>query len=506
MTPLHSVDLAIIVVYLLAMTLFGLAFSRKQKDLRTYFVGGRNVGWFMVLMSIVATETSAVTFLSVPGLAFDRGGPERAGGNLMFLQLCLGYIVGRCLVAWLLLPQYMGGNLFSAYEVLQKKFNPSVQRVASGLFLITRTIADGLRIYLTALLLVVVGWGIGPSIAVVGIVTIVYTYLGGMKAVIWTDLIQFAIKISGAALAAGFILDLLPGGWGQFARIGDEAGKFEFLNTDFDPAVTFNIWAGVLGGAVFSMASHGADQLMVQRYLCAGSLRNARLALVLSGFTILVQFTLFLLVGVGMFALNREGLFDIPPGTLNDQVFSWFIVTKLPVGIIGILVAAVLAAAMSTLSSSLNSSANAFVTDFYRPLRPERPEGHYVLTSRLATAVWGCAQMAVAYSAFLIGGKTSIVLQVLGVAGAAFGLVLGLFLLGTMKRPVPSNAALVGLLVGFAAVVSVWLPTAFGTPILAWPWYAPVGAGTTVFVAITISRFQQKPPDGFPSTPANGSP
>jgi len=505
MTTLHPVDLAIIVTYIVAMTLFGLAFTRKQKDLSAYFVGGRNVGWFMVLMSIVATETSAVTFLSVPGLAFDRGSPGKPGGNLMFLQLCLGYIVGRCLVAWLLLPQYMEGNLFSAYEVLKKKFNPSVQRVASALFLITRTIADGLRIYLTALLLVIVGWGVGPSILIVGIVTIVYTYLGGMKAVIWTDLIQFVIKISGAALAAGFVLYLLPGGWDQFVSIGKDAGKFEFLNTDFDPAVTFNIWAGVLGGAVFSMASHGADQLMVQRYLCAGSLRSARLALVLSGFTILIQFTLFLLVGVGMFALNKEGLFDLPEGALNDQVFSWFIVTKLPVGVVGILVAAVLAAAMSTLSSSLNSSANSFVTDFYRPLRPGKAEGHYVRTSRLATAMWGCAQMMVAYSAFLIGGKTSIVLQVLGVAGAAFGLVLGLFLLGTMKKPVSSNAALVGLLFGFFAVVSVWLPTAFGTPILAWPWYAPVGAGTTVLVALLISRFQPKPIDGSLSTPANGS-
>jgi SSS family transporter len=506
MTTLHPVDLAIILAYIVAMTLFGLAFTRKQKDLGAYFVGGRNVGWFMVLMSIVATETSAVTFLSVPGLAFDRGGPGKPGGNLMFLQLCLGYIVGRCLVAWLLLPQYMGGNLFSAYEVLRNKFNPRVQRVASGLFLVTRTIADGLRIYLTALLLAIVGWGVGPSILVVGVVTIVYTYLGGMKAVIWTDLIQFAIKISGAALAAVFVLNLLPGGWDQFVRIGREAGKFECLNTAFDPAVTFNIWAGVLGGAVFSMASHGADQLMVQRYLCAGSLRNARLALVLSGFTILLQFALFLLVGVGMFALNREGLFDLPDGALNDQAFSWFIVTKLPVGVVGILVAAVLAAAMSTLSSSLNSSANSFLTDFYRPLRPGKPEGHYVRTSRLATAMWGCAQMAVAAAAFLVGGKTSIVLQVLGVAGAAFGLVLGLFLLGTMKRPVSSNAALVGLLFGAFAVVAVWLPTAFGTPILAWPWYAPVGAGTTVVVALLISRFQPKPFHGSLPTPADGSP
>src|SRR5215210_5764757 len=211
MTQLTPVDLAIVGVYIAGMTLTGVWFTRRQKDLRTYFVGGRNVGWFLVLMSIVATETSAVTFLSVPGLGFNPG-----GGNLTFLQLSLGYIVGRCLVAWLLLPLYMRGDLFSAYQVLRERFNPTVQRVASGLFLLTRTVADGLRIFLTALLMQYVGLTVPQSILLVGAVTIVYTYLGGMKAVIWTDLVQFLIKIAGAVLAGVYVLKLLPGGWGQF--------------------------------------------------------------------------------------------------------------------------------------------------------------------------------------------------------------------------------------------------------------------------------------------------
>src|SRR4051794_4056545 len=188
---LRLLDFAIVVVYVLGMTLLGVWFTRAQKDLRTYFVGGRNVGWFMVLISIVATETSAVTFLSVPGVGYN---PK--GGNLTFLQLAFGYIIGRCLVSWFLLPQYMRGDLFSAYQVLRQRFNPSVQRAASGLFLVTRTVADGLRVFLTALLLQYVLGGVGPGIVVVGVVTIIYTYLGGMKAVIWTDLIQFAIKIA----------------------------------------------------------------------------------------------------------------------------------------------------------------------------------------------------------------------------------------------------------------------------------------------------------------------
>jgi SSS family transporter len=485
MPHLSSLDLAIVVVYILGMTLLGVWFTRAQKDLRTYFVGGRSIGWFMVLVSIVATETSAVTFLSVPGVAYN---PK--GGNLTFLQLSFGYIIGRCLVAWFLLPQYMKGDLFSGYQVLRERFSPAVQRVASGLFLITRTIADGLRIFLTALLLSCVGWSMETAILIVGIITIIYTYLGGMKAVIWTDLIQFAIKIAGAVLAFVFILRLLPGGWEQFLAEGEAAGKFKLIDATWNPTIAFNLWAGVIGGSVFSMASHGADQLMVQRYLCAKSLGQARLALSLSGFVILVQFLLFLGVGVGMYLLANAhpSLFEeAKSAKSNDEVFPLFIIHKLPTGIVGVLIAAVLAAAMSTLSSSLNSSANALVTDFYRPLRPYHSEKWYVLLSRVMTAVWGVAQMAVAYTAYQIGSTDSVVNRVLAVAGATFGLVLALFILGSLRNPVSSRAALIGLICGALAVLGVWLPTAFGDPILAWPWFAPVGTITTVLVALTAN-------------------
>ncbi len=502
MPMLSSIDLVIVGVYIATMTLFGVWFTNKQKDLRTYFVGDRNVGWFLVLMSIVATETSAVTFLSVPGVGFNR-----QGGDMTFLQLSIGYIIGRCVVAWFLLPQYMSGNLFSAYQVLQQRFNPSVQRVASGLFLITRTIADGLRLFLTALLIQYVGFSIELAIVFVGVVTIVYTYLGGMKAVIWTDLIQFVIKITGAALAGVFVLRLLPGGWDQLVAIGEANSKFKMFEFGFDYTSSANIWASVLGGAVFSMASHGADQLMVQRYLCAKSLSQARLALVLSGITVMLQFTLFLLVGIGMFALNSLGQFPLEEGVRNDEVFSLFIITKLPVGVVGVLIAAVLAAAMSTLSSSLNSSSNAFVTDFYRPLRPNHSEAWYVLLSRIMTAIWGVAQMGVAYAAFQFSGESSVVMKVLAVAGFTTGLLLGLFILGSLKNPVSSTSALIGMVCGFVAVLLVWLPTL--TPVadvmranlpnlfpadttkpiaLAWPWYAPIGAGTTVLVALCWGR------------------
>jgi solute:Na+ symporter, SSS family len=407
---LSTPDIIIVAAYILAMTAMGAWFTRKQKDLKAYFVGGRDVGWFMVLISIVATETSAVTFLSVPGLGYN---PD--GGDLKFIQLSFGYIVGRCLVAWLLLPMYMRGELFSAYQVLREKFGPAVQRVASGLFLITRTIADGLRLFLTALVIQYIGLKVEAAILLVGIVTIVYTFLGGMKAVLWTDLIQFIIKIAGAALAGIFVLVQLDGGWQQYVEVGSANNKFTWFDPAFDITKAFTFWTALLGGAVFSMASHGADQLMVQRYLCAKSLTQARVALVLSGFTILVQFLLFLLVGVGLFVAMKTGTFDTGTAT-KDEVFGLFIVTKMPVGVVGILVAAILAAAMSTLSSSLNSSANAFVTDFYKPLVPNKSEESYVLLSRIMTVVWGIAQMGVAILAYRIGSERSVVERVLAVA------------------------------------------------------------------------------------------
>ncbi len=502
MPTLSPVDLGIVVVYILAMTMFGVWFTNKQKDLKTYFVGERNVGWFLVLMSIVATETSAVTFLSVPGTAYD---PK--GGNFTFLQLAFGYIIGRIVVAWLLLPMYMNGELFSAYEVLKQKFGPVVQRVASALFLVTRTIADGLRLYLTALVMQfavttlvgnnvpgVIEW----AVVGVGVITIVYTYLGGMKAVLWTDLIQFTVKIVGAALAAVFVLRMIPGGWDTLMTVGDAAGKFQWLDTSTALSKPYTLWAGLIGGAVFSMASHGADQLMVQRYLCARNLTHARIALVSSGFVVLVQFVLFLFVGVGLYVAQQQGVFDVGSAS-KDQVFGLFIVSKMPVGVAGVLVAAILAAAMSTLSSSLNSSANALVTDFYKPLRPAKSEKHYVFVSRLMTAFWGVMQILVALVAHWSGSDQSIVARVLAVAGFTTGLILGLFLLGRFRRPVPSWAATAGLVCGFLAVFAVWLPSVIAEPILAWPWFALVGATVTVLVALLLSRLF----DGRPATPAN---
>ena len=498
MTSLPALDLAIIAVYIAGTVLLGVWFARRQRDTSTYFVGGRNVNGWLVLISVVATETSTVTFLSVPGLAFN---PD--GGNMTFLQLTFGYIVGRCLVAWLLLPQYMNGQFLSAYQLLRQRFNTSVQRTASAIFLVTRTAADGMRLFLTALLLQqFIGWDMTVSVLVMGVATIIYTYLGGMEAVIWTDVIQFVVYIAGAVVAVGYIFAGVDGGFSGFLAAGSEAGKFQVFDFNFDLTRPLTFWAGLIGGAFLTMASHGADQLTVQRFLCARSLRSAQAALVGSGFVVLAQFLLFLLIGAGLFVIWQQGVLNLPADMVRemkerksyDAVFGYFIVHALPTGVVGLLIAAVLSAAMSTLSSSLNSSASAVVNDFYRPLWPGHEERHYLQVSRGMTSFWGVAQIGVALLA-AAALKQSVVFAVLSIAGFTTGIILGLFLLGRMSRPVSSTAALCGLVVGFLTVLAAWLPSVGvkqywpeALPVLAWPWYAPLGAVTTVAVALVVSR------------------
>jgi SSS family transporter len=488
-SELAAVDVAVVVLYVLATIGLGGWFGRRQHNLRSYFVGDRNVNWWLVLVSIVATETSTVTFLSVPGVAFR--------GNFTFLQLAFGYVVGRVLIAWFLLPQYLRGELMSAYQLLQQRFNRSVQRTASGLFLLTRVVADGLRLYLAALLLhQFTGWNEEVSVLVIGGATVLYTLLGGMQAVIWADLIQFVIYIVGAIVAGVYILRLIPGGAAEFIAAGEQAGKFTLLNFSLDPRQStdpqqaYTFWAGLVGGAFLTMGSHGADQMMVQRYFCSRSLGQARAALVLSGFAVLGQFLLFLAIGAGLYVLNEMGILHMAEGTPKDEVFGLFIVHFLPHGLIGLLIAAVLAASMSTLSSSLNSSASAFVADFYRPLRPELKENHYLIVSRWMTLVWGVTRIAVALLALGWVRTSSVVDEVLKVAGFTTGMILGLFLLGSLRRPVSSRAALAGLMAGFIAVSLVWLPSLWTQNALAWPWYAPIGTITTVAVALALDRLR----------------
>src|SRR6185436_9260383 len=290
-----AVDLAILLAYMAGMVGLGMWLGRGARDVAEYAVGGRDQSWWLILFSILATETSSVTFLSIPGFAYER--------DFTWLQIALGFCIGRFVVASLLLPEYFRGSLFTSYEVLHRRFGGATKQTASVLFIVTRSLADGLRLFLSALVLQeMTGISIAWAVTALGVTTVVYTYLGGMRTVLWSDFIQFFLYLTGALVAFGAILARLPGGWDQLLALGGAAGKFRMLDFRLDWSEPFGFWAGLLGGVFITLGSHGVDQLMVQRYLSVRGLREARRALLASGVVVVVQFAFFLLIGVGLWS------------------------------------------------------------------------------------------------------------------------------------------------------------------------------------------------------------
>ncbi|MCA9199613.1 MAG: sodium:solute symporter [Planctomycetales bacterium] len=491
---LAPVDFAVLIAYLAAVVAFGLWVGQGAKNLSDYLLGGRNLPWWAILGSIVATETSTVTFLSVPGIAYAEG------GNLGFLQLALGYTIGRFIIVFVLLPLYFQGKIFSAYEILQTRFGQTTRKTASLLFLVTRNLGDGLRLYLTALVLrEVIGLPLWLCIVVIGIATIIYTCIGGMKSVVWNDCVQFAAYILGGILAAWIVLQKLPNGWSEYISFAQEHQKLQLFDFQYDLTNPHYIWAGLIGGAFLTLGTHGTDQMMVQRYLCARNQRDAGWALILSGFTVALQFLLFLLIGIGLaafYAGHPEITF-----AKNDRVFASFIVTQLPanVGIIGMVLAAVFSAAMSTLSSSLNSSASALVNDWFRANQSnnvdedtkDNPSNMSLLrVTQWLTAIFGVLQIGIAIG---VQEVESVVGSALAIAGFSAGLLLGVFLLGILVQQAGQTSALAGLLCGTIVLVivrfvlpgKVWL--GYEWQLLAWPWFPVVGSVTTFTVGTLIS-------------------
>jgi len=467
---------------------FGLWVGRGQQSTVDYFLGGRSLPWWAVLLSIVATETSTVTFLSIPGVAFA------AGGDLRFLQITFGYIVGRMLVAWIFLPLYFRGEPFTCYEVLEQRFGVASRRMTSLLFMVTRNLSDALRLFLTALALQqAIGLDFWICTVGLGIVTIGYTLFGGVKSVVWNDCIQFVVYMIGALATLWVIVTRLPDGMTQLVEFGQTHGKFQIF--DWDLGLTkrsMTFWSGLVGGLFLTTATHGTDQLMVQRYLVAKSQRGATAALVLSGFVVCLQFGLFLVIGVALSCFYE----NFPPATAftaadKDRVLAHFVVHHLPVGLVGITLAAVFAAAMSTLSSSLNSSATALVNDIYLPLRGRKlDQAQQLWLSRAASAGFGLLQIAIAVAAYEVGIEQSTVGLVLKIAGFALGPMLGLYFLAVLAPSVRQTEALWGAVVGMAYLAGI----AFGTE-LYWPWYAAVGAGLTFGSGLVLSFLLFDSPD-----------
>ncbi|MEM8946590.1 MAG: sodium:solute symporter [Planctomycetota bacterium] len=469
---INFIDSTIVVGYLAAVLAFGLWVGRGQTSTVDYFLGGRSLPWWAVLLSIVATETSTVTFLSIPGITYAKGGDFR------FLQITFGYVVGRVLVATVLLPLYFRGEPFTCYEVLERRFGTASRRLTSALFLITRNLSDALRLFLTALALQqAIGLDMWLCIVGLGLITIAYTFLGGVKSVVWNDCIQFVIYMAGAVAILWVIAARVPDGLAQVMQHGQQQEKFRLLDFDLGlakGAMTF--WAGLIGGMFLTTATHGTDQLMVQRYLIAKSRRGATVAVVLSGVIVCLQFALFLLIGVGLSCFYEV----FPPSTDfadagSDSVLAHFVVNHLGTGLVGLTLAAVFAAAMSTLSSSLNSSATALINDIYLPLRDHQVSHEQQLRlGRVASVCFGLLQIGIAWISYQRGVDQSTVYGVLKIAGFALGPMLGLYFLAVFAQQVKQFAALAG----FVAGTSVLSVLAINTS-LYWPWYASVGALTT---------------------------
>lgn len=468
---LNKLDLAIVALYLVAITLFGLRFRKRHRSLRDYFLAGRDIPWWAIALSIVAAETSTLTIISIPGLAYDS--------NLTFLQVVMGYVVGRVVISFLLLPHYFRGDLYTAYELIQRRFGRGLRSLTAGLFLLTRAAAEGVRVYAVSIVVgIALGTGEVASIAIITVLTLIYTFEGGLAAVIWTDVVQTAIYIGGTLVGLATIVHLVPGGWGAIHTAAASMGKLQVFDFRPDFRLAYTFWAGVIGGTFFTVASHGTDQLIVQRLLAARSQKQSATALVSSGVAVLFQFALFLILGVMLWAFYR-----VPSSSFGraDRIYPTFIVREMPHGISGLLIAAILAAAMSNLSAALNSLSSSSIMDFYVRLRPQTDERTRMRLSRLATFLWAVVLFVLALVALRKAGR---VVEVgLQIASVAYGALLGVFLLGVLTRRADQRGAIVGMVCGFGAELYLWRRTA-----VPWTWWVLIGTAVTFAIGWLTSN------------------
>jgi len=484
------IDLAVIAAYLATITWFGAQFRSSQRTLRDYFLGGKTAPWWAIALSIVSAETSTLTVIGTPPLAFR--------GNYAFLQLVFGYLLARLVIVTFFLPAYFRGEMYTAYELMRVRFGERIRRLTAAAFLVLRALAEGVRVFAVSIVIsIVLGAGETASIAVILCLTLFYTYEGGLTAVIWTDVVQMLLYVAGAIVSLVLLLHQIPGGWGHVASVAGPLGKLQIF--DFRvaaPAVffarTYSFWAGVLGGTFLTTASHGTDQLMVQRLLAARNCGQSQAALLASWVVIFVQFTLFLGIGTCLFVLYREQGQAAP--AVLDRLYPLYIWRSLPAGVAGLVMAAILAAAMSNLSAALNSLASTTVLDLWKPLLGITKSGGsasdaiWLARSRYATVIWGIVLMGVA----LLARQWGNVLQAgLSIASIVYGSLLGVFLLGLFTRRVGEIAAMCGMSVGLVLLLYV----RFATPI-AFTWYVMIGASATFVTAVLVSLVIKEPAHG----------
>ena len=504
-------DGVILLAYLIGTTLLGVWLGRGQKSARDYFVANQQIPWWAILFSVVATETSALTFISIPGLAYLT--------DLSFLQIALGYLLGRIVIAYTLLPRYYEGQLVTAYSLLERRFGLPTRRFTSIVFMVTRAFGDSVRVFATAIpVALIIGpvvpaeWATPLAILILGVFTVIYTYHGGMRAVVWTDVLQTGVYLLGGVAALYLIGRGVDGGWSSiFDRAGAE-GKLKLFDFSTTLQRPHTIFAGLIGGAFLSMASHGADQIIVQRLLASNNLRDARRALIGSGLVVIAQFALFLVIGLGLWAFYEARTFPT-----SDAIFPQFIIETIPPGLTGLVIAAILAAAMSTVSGSLNALSAATTHDIYVPLTKRTlDENEMLRVAKRFTLVW---------AAVLIGGAllyrqqgTPVVVIALAIASFTYGGLLGGFSLALFWKRAIQRDAITGMSVAiavmavvvfsgrlFAWVTRLGMQDTFGwlEPLsrIAWPWYVLIGTSITLVVGI-LSSFTHAPPANDSRTPA----
>ncbi len=501
---LQPFDYIVIVTYLVGVVLFGIRTAGKQRSVKDYFLGSKEMPWWAISFSIVATETSTLTVIGIPAVAY--------GGALTFFQLTLGYLAGRIVVAIWFLPRYAAGDMQTAYALLGERFGGRLQRLSSATFLVTRLLADGVRLFATAIPIRIIALSAGldigyPAIILgIGVLTALYTYVGGFKAVVWMDVVQMSVYVVGAL----FTLFLL---WSEIgtgaAPALAEAGKLQVFafSTSLADILTspYTLVTAVIGGGIFSMASHGTDQLIVQRLLSCRSLGDARKALIGSAFFVMIQFAIFLAVGALLWVYYGGQDAAALGLTRADEIFPKFIVEQLPTGLAGLVLAGILAAAMSTLSSSLNALASSSLNDLLGAKAATLDEATGLKWSRLLTLGW--ALVFVFFATLFEDQQNPVVELGLSIASFTYGSLLGAFLLGLLLRRVREADAIVGFLAGIVAMVAIifglwttadgaWVflfnpsdsvKLSEGLTALAWPWYTAVGASITMAVGSLLS-------------------
>jgi solute:Na+ symporter, SSS family len=486
---MHVLDLATIAVYLIAITWFGAHFRKSQHNLKDYFLGGRNAPWWAIALSIVSAETSTLTVIGTPALSFS--------GNFQFLQLVLGYLLARIVISALFLPQYFRGEMFTAYELMRRRFGEPIRRLTAGTFLVLRAMAEGVRVFaLSIIVVIVLGTGQLVSILVIVCLTLFYTFEGGMTAVIWTDVVQMFLYVAGAVLSFWVILHQIPGGWEHVVAAAGhkfQVFDFRFAWTPEFFSRSYSFWAGLIGGCFLTTASHGTEQLMVQRLLAAKTEGQSRAALLSSWLVIFFQFALFLFIGVLLFVHYSDARLPAPKPA--DSIYPGFIWNSLPPGVAGLVIAAILAAGMSNLSAALNALASTTVMDFYKPFvmrrDPAPSDAHFLGIARWATVVWGAVLFLVGLVARHVG---SVLEAGLSIASILYGSLLGVFLLGLLTKRVQQTSAMIAMIAGLALMIYIRFKTD-----IAFTWYVVIGTVATFSTGYVISLFLKEPEHDRPA-------